>query len=102
MTAEELAQWMQDRLADQSCVYQDESVDVAIKAGADPLYRENEGGNLVLSKEVLAAFGRLNKDTAVWVRPENVGFRRSLTLDFHRILTHPLCEPEGVTVWISA
>jgi hypothetical protein len=31
-----------------------------------------------------------------------VGFHRSLTRDFHRILTHPLCEPEGFTVWISA
>lgn len=31
-----------------------------------------------------------------------VGFHRSLTRDFHRILTHPLCEPEGFTMWINA
>lgn len=70
MTADDLAQWMQDRLADQSCVYQDESVDVAIKARAEHLYRENDGGNLVLAKEVLAAFKKLNGHTAVWVKPD--------------------------------
>jgi hypothetical protein len=43
----------------------------------------------------------IDADLAAMER-ELVEFHRSLTRDFHRILTHPLCEPEGVTMWISA
>jgi hypothetical protein len=70
VTADELAKWMQNRLTDQKCVYQDESVDVAIKAKAEHLYRINDDGNIVLGKDVLAAFKKLNATTAVWVKPD--------------------------------
>ena len=70
MLPEQLAAWMQQRLHREGCVYQDEAVDVAIKAGSQDLYRINDDGNIVLSKPVLAAFQKLNAQTVVWVKPD--------------------------------
>ena len=71
MTPQDLAQWMYARLQDQRCVYQDESVDKALYGGGGAdLYRINDDGNIVLAKDVLAAFRKLDDDTVVWVKPD--------------------------------
>lgn len=61
---------MQQRLDKECCVYQDEAVDLAIKAGNQDLFRINDDGNIVLSRSVLTAFQKLNAQTVVWVKPD--------------------------------
>lgn len=70
MTATQLAAWMQARLQNQGCIYQDEAVDLALKSGTPTLYRENNDGNVVLGATVLAEFKKLNADTVVWIKPD--------------------------------
>jgi hypothetical protein len=52
------------------CVYQDDVVDLLVRARADTLLRENADGNLVLGKPVLDAFKKVSAETVVWVKPD--------------------------------
>jgi hypothetical protein len=70
MKATDAAQWMQEKLVQDGCIYQDAVVDHLVKAGADDLLRENADGNLVLGRKLLEAFRALNEDSVVWVKPE--------------------------------
>lgn len=71
MTADDLAQWMYERIQHQGCVYQDESVDQALYRGKnDSLVRINDAGNVVLAPPVLAAFRKLDDQRVVWVKPD--------------------------------
>lgn len=53
---------------------------------------------LVLSRSTITSIGQ-----PYWY-PEShcVNFHANLTRNFHRILTHPLCKPARLTVWISS
>lgn len=70
MEAQELASWMQSELDKQTCLYQDDVVDYAVKNSAEDLLRENADGNLVLGRKVLNEFKKLNETNVVWVRPD--------------------------------
>lgn len=70
MEAQELASWMQSELNKQTCLYQDDVVDYAVKNLAEDLLRENADGNLVLGRKVLNEFKKLNETNVVWVRPD--------------------------------
>ncbi|WP_236191320.1 DUF6953 family protein [Pseudomonas pharyngis] len=70
MDAGAVAQWMLSQVEREDCIYQDDVVDHIIRAGHEELLIENADGNLVLGKEVLAAFRKLTPDTVVWVKPD--------------------------------
>lgn len=70
MDAGAVAQWMLLQIECEDCIYQDEVVDHIIRAGDEDMLIENADGNLVLGKEVLAAFRKLTPDTVVWVKPD--------------------------------
>ncbi|GAD31319.1 ATP-dependent RNA helicase HrpA [Photobacterium leiognathi lrivu.4.1] len=70
MNAQELALWMQSELDKDTCLYQDDVVDFALKNDLESLLKENSNGNVVLSKDVLNEFKKLNKTSVVWVRPD--------------------------------
>lgn len=70
MEAQELASWMQSELDKQTCLYQDDIVDYAVKNSVEDLLRENADGNLVLGRKVLNEFKKLNEANVVWVRPD--------------------------------
>lgn len=70
MKAGEVALWMNDKVMREGCIYQDDVVDHLVKSGADDLLRENADGNLVVGRDVLAAFLKLNAETVVWVKPD--------------------------------
>jgi hypothetical protein len=58
------------KLEQDGCLYQDNVVDHLVKSAANPLLRENTGGNLVLAIGVLKAFRDLTETTVVWVRSD--------------------------------
>lgn len=70
MNVQQAADWMQLELEGQGCLYQDDAVDFLVKSNAESLLRENADGNLVLSRQILSAFKKLNADTVVWVKPD--------------------------------
>ncbi|EGR0536026.1 hypothetical protein E4J49_25140 [Vibrio parahaemolyticus] len=70
MNAQELALWMQSELDKDTCLYQDDVVDFAVKNDLESLLKENSDGNVVLGKDVLSEFEKLNKTSVVWVRPD--------------------------------
>ena len=70
MDAKSVAVWMQSDLEDQGCLYQDDVVDFVVKNNAEDLLRENADGNLVLGRQILNEFKKLNAETVVWVRPD--------------------------------
>lgn len=70
MKAKYVADWMQSEIVAQGCIYQDDVVDYLVKARAEDLLRENSDGNLVVGREVLDAFRKLNEDSVVWVKPD--------------------------------
>jgi hypothetical protein len=76
MNAVEAAIWMQDKIIKEECLYQDDAVDYLVKTGADNLLRENSDGNLVIGRDVLEEFRKLNESTVVWVRPDRYWRRR--------------------------
>lgn len=69
MLACEAAQWMLAMLQRDGCVYQDDTVDMLVKADAEDLLRENTDGNAVLSSAVLSAFKKVSAE-AVWIKPD--------------------------------
>ena len=69
MQATDVANWMQSKLDKKSCVYQDDVVDMLVKAGFEDHLRENADGNHVLMRTVLHQFKKLNEQTVVWVGP---------------------------------
>lgn len=68
MTASEIADWMQAKLALESCLYQEDVVDHLVKLDREDFLVENSDGNLSLAKNVLAAFRKLNEENVVWVK----------------------------------
>ncbi|TMP46848.1 MULTISPECIES: hypothetical protein [unclassified Pseudoalteromonas] len=70
MEAKDIAEWMQTELTLHGCIYQDDAVDYAIKSQAEELLRENPDGNLVLGRNILTEFKKLNENTVVWVKPD--------------------------------
>jgi hypothetical protein len=68
--AEQTATWMLSQIQKDGCIYQDDVVDFLVRADAENLLRENADGNLVLGREVLAAFKKLTESSVVWVRPD--------------------------------
>lgn len=70
MNAQKLAQWMQSELDKNTCLYQDDVVDFAVKNELESLLKENSDGNVVLGNSVLNEFKKLNKTSVVWVRPD--------------------------------
>jgi hypothetical protein len=67
---QEVAQWMLGRIGAEECIYQDDVVDHVLNVYGEQWLRENADGNLVVGKEVLAAFLAISKDAVVWVKPE--------------------------------
>lgn len=70
MNAQELAQWMQSELDRNTCLYQDDVVDFAVKNELESLLKANLDGNVVLGNRVLSEFKKLNATSVVWVRPD--------------------------------
>lgn len=70
MKPSEVAAWMVSQIERDGCIYQDDVVDFLVKSNAEYLTRENSEGNLVVGKEILAAFLVLTKETVVWVKPD--------------------------------
>lgn len=69
LTSAAAARWMLSMLERDGCIYQDDTVDMLTKAGAENLLRENADGNPVLGTSVLSEFKKLS-DHAVWVKPD--------------------------------
>lgn len=69
MLAADVANWMQNKLESENCIYQDDVVDMLVKAGYEDNLRENTDGNQVLTRTVLNQFKKLNEKTVVWVGP---------------------------------
>lgn len=67
---EQVAAWMLDQVGAEGCIYQDDVVDYVLKVHGEQWLRENADGNLVLGKEILAAFVAISKETVVWVKPD--------------------------------
>jgi hypothetical protein len=70
MDEKSIALWMQAKLEQESCLYQDDVVDFVISSKYDHLLRENVDGNVVLGRKILNEFKKLNIKTVVWVRPD--------------------------------
>ncbi|MNL71325.1 hypothetical protein D3C87_1964570 [compost metagenome] len=60
---------MLEMLRRDGCVYQDDTVEMLTKVGAEELLRENLDGNMVLGNEVLSAFKKISAD-AVWIKAD--------------------------------
>lgn len=70
MEADSAAKWMLSALEKEGCIYQDDVVDYLVKSGSENLLRENADGNLVLNRNLLAAFRKLTETNVVWVKPD--------------------------------
>jgi len=70
MNESQIANWMQQQLNKDGCLYQDDVVDYIVKQKQECLLRENAEGNLVLGLKVLNAFKALNEHSVVWVVPD--------------------------------
>ena len=70
MDAESAARWMLVEIEKSRCLYQEDVVDHLVRMGSEDLLIENSDGNLVLSRQLLAAFRKLTETTVVWVRGE--------------------------------
>ena len=70
MQPSDIAQWMQEQLEKEGCLYQDDVVDMLVKTNNENYLRENADGNQVLSTTVLNKFKSLNELTVVWVRSD--------------------------------
>lgn len=70
MTAKDVSLWMQAKMENDGCLYQDDVVDYLVKHKAKDLLRENSDGNQVLTRVVLAEFRELNETSVVWVMPD--------------------------------
>lgn len=67
MQAIQVAHWMQLKLEQDTCIYQDDVVDMLVKNNLEEHLRENSDGNQVLARPVLNEFKKLNEKTVVWV-----------------------------------
>lgn len=67
---DQTAAWMLSRIKAEDCVYQDDVVDYVLATHGEQWLRENADGNLVVGKEILAAFLAISKDTVVWIKPD--------------------------------
>ncbi|MCM7167806.1 DUF6953 family protein [Enterobacter quasiroggenkampii] len=68
MTPSEVAGWMQAKLVQEDCLYQEDVVDYLVKQNLEVFLVENSDGNLSLVRNVLAAFRKLNEENVVWVK----------------------------------
>ncbi len=70
LTAKQVAEWMFDELMRNGDLYQEAVVrEIAKKFGSQFTYT-NDNGNEAIRKDVLSAFRKLSKDTAVWERED--------------------------------
>lgn len=67
MQAIQVAHWMQLKLEQDTCIYQDDIVDMLVKSNLEEHLRENSDGNQVLARPVLNEFKKLNEKVVVWV-----------------------------------
>ncbi|MEN0678663.1 DUF6953 family protein [Plesiomonas shigelloides] len=67
MKPADVATWMQSQLDKDSCLYQDDVVDMLVRTKHEEHLRENADGNQVLTTQVLTQFKKLNENTVVWV-----------------------------------
>lgn len=67
MDAVQVANWMQEQLNKDGCLYQDDVVDYVVKQKQESLLRENAEGNLVLGLKILNSFKSLNEHDVVWI-----------------------------------
>ncbi len=67
MQPDEIALWMQDKLNQDECLYQEDVVDMLIKSNAEEHLKESSDGNQILTTKVLSEFKKLNEHTVVWV-----------------------------------
>jgi len=67
---QEVAAWMLSRIEAEGCIYQDDVVDHVLNTQGEQWLRENADGNLVIGKEILAAFLGITAETVVWVKPD--------------------------------
>ena len=77
-TPKDVAQWMMEELKRVNYLYQETVVyDIDSKFGDEFTYI-NDNGNLAISKNVLAAFRKLNEGNVIWERGEKMWrFRES-------------------------
>ncbi len=68
MQPADIAQWMQEQLDKDGCLYQDDVVDMLVKTKNENYLRENADGNQVLETTVLNQFKRLNELTEQYWR----------------------------------
>jgi hypothetical protein len=61
---------MEQQVLKHGCLYQDDVVDLLVKAKSEQLLRENAQGNQVLGTQLLGAFLKLTKESVVWVRSD--------------------------------
>lgn len=70
MDAESVGRWMLVQVEREGCIYQDDVVDYLVKSKREDLLTENNDGNQVVGRDVLAAFKKLTQTTVVWVKPD--------------------------------
>lgn len=70
MDVTQIANWMQNQLEKEGCLYQEDVVDFLVKNELENFLKENADGNLVLIPSVLNAFKKLNASSVVWVKPD--------------------------------
>ena len=71
VSANDVAQWMYDRVQKQA-LYQDDTVwEIRKKFGKDFAY-DNDNGNLAIDKVVLKEFNKLSKKDVVWSKGERL------------------------------
>jgi len=75
-TANDVAKWMVKQMEESPYLYQETVVyDIKEKFGEQFTY-DNVNGNLAISRDVLTAFRKLTKETAIWVRSERCWRKR--------------------------
>jgi hypothetical protein len=70
MDAAEVSIWMRSQLDNDGCLYQDDVVDHLVRGAENSLLSENNDGNLVLERKLLAEFRKLTQYDVVWVKPD--------------------------------
>ncbi len=70
MDEKSVSLWMQAKLEQDDCLYQDDVVDFVINYKCEHFLRENADGNVVLGSKILNEFKKLNISTVVWVRSD--------------------------------
>lgn len=70
MSLDNVVNWMLNKLAKDTCLYQDDVVDHLVKSNQEEFLKENTDGNLVLSSNLLKSFKIKTEHDVVWVKPD--------------------------------